>query len=83
MLKLPWIYSLERSEPHPSWKAKCLSVQVLSKIDFSKIGNNLDILDLSLHDQAEEVRLEAVISMPVIVLWSGYGFLTHMFKRLE
>ncbi|CDP14533.1 unnamed protein product [Coffea canephora] len=83
MLKLPWIYSLERSEPHPSWKAKCLSVQVLSKIDLSKIGNNLDILDLSLHDQAEEVRLEAVISMPVIVLWSGYGFLTHMFKRLE
>lgn len=83
ILKLPWVYSLATFEVHPPWKAKCLSIQVLSKMGFSQIGNNLDILDLSLRDEADEVRLEAVISMPLIVLWSGYGLLIHMFKRLE
>ncbi|KAL0334541.1 UNVERIFIED_CONTAM: Serine/threonine-protein kinase ATR [Sesamum radiatum] len=46
-------------------------------------GLDLDILDLGLHDEEEEVRIQAVISMPVIVLVSGFRSLMHMFNRLE
>ncbi|KAL5858563.1 hypothetical protein ACOSQ3_006021 [Xanthoceras sorbifolium] len=43
----------------------------------------LQVLDLALLDESEQVRIEAVLSVPVIVLWSGLDLLTHMFKRLE
>ncbi|KAL5788931.1 hypothetical protein ACOSP7_005880 [Xanthoceras sorbifolium] len=43
----------------------------------------LQVLDLALLDESEQVRIEAVVSVPVIVLWSGLDLLTHMFKRLE
>lgn len=69
---------------HPPWKAKCLSLQALSKLgSILHAGNNLNILDLSLNDEAEEVRIEAVRAMPLIVLCSGFCLLAHMFKRLE
>ncbi|KAL6991969.1 non-specific serine,threonine protein kinase, partial [Sarracenia purpurea var. burkii] len=45
-------------------------------------GTGLKVLDLGLQDEVEEVRTEAVISMPIIVLWYGLAILTHMFKRL-
>lgn len=48
-----------------------------------KTENILEVLDLGLHDNAEDVRLEAVIYMPMMVLWSGLGILAQMFKRLE
>lgn len=44
---------------------------------------DLEILNLGLRDEEEEVRIEAVLSMPVIVLFSGFGCLPHMFNRLE
>ncbi|XP_059653895.1 serine/threonine-protein kinase ATR [Cornus florida] len=83
VLKLPWTHCIVSSESHPPWKMKCLSIQVLAKIGpTSQSGNGLEILDLGLHDEAEEVRIEAVASMPVMVLWSGCGILPHVFKRL-
>ncbi|KAL2512513.1 Serine/threonine-protein kinase ATR [Abeliophyllum distichum] len=82
VLKLSWNCTPLIVEPSPPWKAKCLSVRVLSRIRLIK-HVHLDVLDLGLHDEAEEVRIESIISLPVIVLCSGFGFLTHMFSRLE
>ncbi|KAF5745781.1 serine/threonine-protein kinase ATR isoform X1 [Tripterygium wilfordii] len=84
VLKLPWTHFLAVNEPHPLWKIKCISVQVASKLGPSlKTESDLEILDLGLSDEVEEVRLEAMISMPVMVLWSGLEVLTHMFRRLQ
>ena len=69
------------TESNPPWRTKCLSVQVQSKIGPSlKTESILEVLDLGLQDEADEVRIEAVISMLVIVLWSG---LDVLFRRLE
>ncbi|WCJ39936.1 Serine/threonine-protein kinase ATR [Euphorbia peplus] len=84
VLMLPWTHSSMVSGPHPPWKAKCTSVKVLSKLGSSLNPESVvEVLDLGLHDEAEEVRLETVISMPFIVLWSGVGALAQMFTRLE
>ena len=84
VLKLPWTYSLPVTQVHFLWRTSCLSVQVASKVGTKlKTENLLELLDLALYDEAEEVRAEAIISMPVIVLCSGHGLLAHMFKRLE
>ncbi|XP_059445807.1 serine/threonine-protein kinase ATR isoform X2 [Corylus avellana] len=84
VLKLPWSHSLLITEPQNTWKTKCISVQVASKLGSSlKTEIGLEVLDLSLRDEVEEVRLEAVVSMPVIVFWSGLGVLTHIFRRVE
>ena len=72
------------TESNPPWRTKCLSVQVQSKIGPSlKTESILEVLDLGLQDEADEVRIEAVISMLVIVLWSGLYVLRHIFRRLE
>ena len=72
------------TESNPPWRTKCLSVQVQSKIGLSlKTKSILEVLDLGLQDEANEVRIEAVISMLVIVLWSGLDVLRHIFRRLE
>ncbi len=84
LLKLPWTHSHMVAGPHPPWKAKCTSVKVVPMLGNSlKTESVLEVLDLGLHDDAEDVRLEAVISMPMIVLWSGLGVLAQMFERLE
>ncbi|CBI37818.3 unnamed protein product, partial [Vitis vinifera] len=84
VLKLPFTHSFVLSESNPPWRTKCLSVQVQSKIGPSlKTESILEVLDLGLHDEADEVRIEAVISMPVIVLWSGLDVLRHVFRRLD
>lgn len=84
VLKLPWTHSLVVIESQQLRKAKCLSIQILSKMGpMSQSGSGLEVLDLGLNDGAEEVRVEAVVSMPLIVFWSGPGMLMHMFKRLE
>ena len=72
------------TESNPPWRTKCLSVQVQSKIGPSlKTESILEVLDLGLQDEADEVRIEVVISMLVIVLWSGLDVLRHIFRRLE
>ncbi|KAG8368042.1 hypothetical protein BUALT_Bualt15G0004300 [Buddleja alternifolia] len=83
VLKLPWNCP-PLIASHPPWKAKCLSIRILSRVGcITQQGVDLDILDLGLCHEEEEVRIEAVISMPVIVLCAGFGFLTPMFNRLE
>ncbi|KAF5185097.1 serine/threonine-protein kinase ATR [Thalictrum thalictroides] len=82
LLKLPWTHSLVLDTAQS--QTKCLSIQSLSMIGVGLTNENvLEILDLALHDEAKEVRVEAVISMPVIVLCSGLGILAHVFERLE
>ncbi|RVW38512.1 Serine/threonine-protein kinase ATR [Vitis vinifera] len=84
VIKLPFTHSFVLTESNPPWRTKCLSVQVQSKIGPSlKTESILEVLDLGLHDEADEVRIEAVISMPVIVLWSGLDVLRHVFRRLD
>ncbi|KAK7343322.1 hypothetical protein VNO77_11979 [Canavalia gladiata] len=84
VLKLAWTHMLTAIDNHCPWKAKCLSLQVVSKL-----GPNLnsevvlEVLDLGLHDEAEEVRTEAAISMPVMVLWSGLDVSSPIFERIE
>ncbi|KAI3924096.1 hypothetical protein MKW92_025362 [Papaver armeniacum] len=71
-----------RSTVYDSWI--CLSVQVLSKIGLAlKPESVLEILDLALGDEAKEVKVEAVIPIPMIVLCPGLGVLPHMLRRLE
>ncbi|CAN4112596.1 unnamed protein product [Withania somnifera] len=83
LVRLPWTSS-QSTDTYSSSKTKILSLCVLSKIGPVLQGeNDLDILDLGLRDTAEDVRIEAVISMPVILMWSGFGLLNHIFKRLE
>lgn len=82
VLKLLWNPTPLIIESIPPWKAKCLSVRLLSRVRLIK-HVHLDVLDWGLHDEAEEVRIESIISLPAIVLSSGFGFLTHMFSRLE
>ncbi|PON40311.1 Coatomer beta subunit [Trema orientale] len=83
LLKLPWTHSDIDRKPNHLSKAKCFSVQVASKLADRSSESDLEVLDLGLHDEAEEVRSEAVISMPVIVLWSGHRILSHIFRRME
>ncbi|KAK1273836.1 Serine/threonine-protein kinase ATR [Acorus gramineus] len=80
LLKLPWTHSLIATQAHPLWKTKCLSVQLFSMLKFE---TDLEFLDLALKDEAEEVRFEAIISMPLIVMFSGHGQLTNVLNRLE
>ncbi|GER42368.1 serine/threonine-protein kinase ATR [Striga asiatica] len=84
VLRLPWNCNHAVIESHPSWKAKCLSIRILSRLGCTAQHSvDLDILDLGLHDDDEEVRAEAIMSMPVIVLFSGSPLLRPMFGRLE
>lgn len=84
VLKLPFTHSFMLTESDPPWRTKSLAIQVVSKVGPSlNIESILEVLDLGLHDEADEVRIEAVVSMPVIVLWSGLDVLRHVFGRLE
>ncbi|XVE48802.1 hypothetical protein DITRI_Ditri01bG0031900 [Diplodiscus trichospermus] len=84
VLKLPWTHSLVVPKPRRPWKAKLMSVQVVSKLGprFST-ATSFEVLDLALHDEVEEVRKEALVSMPLTVIWSGLDTLANMFRRLE
>ncbi|TKY50719.1 Serine/threonine-protein kinase ATR [Spatholobus suberectus] len=84
VLKLPWTHMLVAIDNHCPWKTKCLSLQVVSKLGPSLNSKVvLEVLDLGLRDEAEEVRTEAVISMLVMVLWSGLDVLSPVFERME
>lgn len=84
VLKLPWSHTLLTIDHHCLWKTKCLSLQVASKLGPSLNREAiLEVLDLGLRDEAEEVRIEAVNSIPVMVLWSGHDLLSPVFKRME
>ncbi|KZV39346.1 serine/threonine-protein kinase ATR [Dorcoceras hygrometricum] len=84
VLKLSWNYCPSTIDYCSPWKAKCLSIRILSKIGFiAQNGVDLDVLDLGLRDEAEEVRIKAIIYMPLIIRCSDVSFLRHMFNKLE
>jgi serine/threonine-protein kinase ATR len=63
---------------------KCLFIQVLSKLGIKQNSTyDLELLDMAMHDEYEEVRCEAAISLPIFVLFSGPRLLEHMVNRLE
>ncbi|KAL1345297.1 serine/threonine-protein kinase ATR isoform X2 [Arachis hypogaea] len=66
------------------WKAKCLSLQVLSKLGPNLSSSVvLEVLDMGLHDEAEKVRTEAVISMPVMHFWSTLDISSPVIQKIE
>ncbi|KAJ8766984.1 hypothetical protein K2173_012493 [Erythroxylum novogranatense] len=83
-LKIPWMHPHLVGAQHSRAKTKCLSVQIASKLGHVlKTEIVFEVLDLGLDDEAEEVRSETLISMPVVILWSNLGLLPQLFKRLE
>ncbi|CAJ1977648.1 unnamed protein product [Sphenostylis stenocarpa] len=84
VLKLPWTHMLVAIDNHCPWKTKYLSLKVVSKLGPSLNSKVvLEVLDLGLRDEAEEVRIEAAISMPVMVLWSVLDVSSPVFERME
>ncbi|XP_042464961.1 serine/threonine-protein kinase ATR-like isoform X2 [Zingiber officinale] len=84
LLKLPWTYNSIIEQACQVGKIKCLCIQVFSKIGPKlKDESDLEVLDLAIHDEDEEVCIEAVTSMPVIVLCSGQIFFEKMLRKLE
>ena len=81
LLKLPWTHSVISSEPLS--KIKCISIRVASKLAESKNEPCLEVFDLGLNDEDEEVRSQAVASIPVVVFWSVLRVLSQILKRLE
>ncbi|KMT01328.1 hypothetical protein BVRB_9g213440 isoform A [Beta vulgaris subsp. vulgaris] len=82
VLKLPWSHFLGVIKTHQPWRTKCLSIHVLSKIG-PKSEHQFDVLNLGLHDEVEEVRMEAIMSMPVITLSSGFHTFSPIFTWLK
>ncbi|MED6179822.1 hypothetical protein PIB30_004466 [Stylosanthes scabra] len=84
VLKLPWTHVLSAVDNRCPWKAKCLSLQVLSKLG-PKFSSEvvLEVLDMGLHDEAEKVRTEAAISMPVMVFWSTLDISSPILEKIE
>ncbi|KAL9238429.1 hypothetical protein vseg_012850 [Gypsophila vaccaria] len=82
LLKLPWTHSLVAIESHQPWKAKCLSIKLLSQVG-PKSESELGVLDLGLRDESEEVRIEAVIALPVIIVTSTFHALPLVFERIK
>ncbi|KAK7280606.1 hypothetical protein RJT34_25671 [Clitoria ternatea] len=84
VLKLPWTHTLVAIDNQCPWKTKCLSLHVVSKIGPS-LNNKLvlEVLDLGLCDKCEEVRIEAAIALPVMILWSSLDVSYRVFDRIE
>ncbi|XP_074312882.1 serine/threonine-protein kinase ATR isoform X2 [Silene latifolia] len=82
LLQLPWTHSLEVIETHQPWRAKCLSIKLFSKIGH-KSESELGVLELGLHDEVEDVRIEAIRALPVIVLTSAFRALSPVFKHIK
>ncbi|XP_072968879.1 serine/threonine-protein kinase ATR [Typha angustifolia] len=84
LLKLTWDIQYLNAQACPVWKVKCLSIQVFAKVG-SRLNPecDLEVLDLAIHDEAEEVQNEAFISLPIIILYSGPSLLGNVYQRLE
>lgn len=84
ILKIPWTHSFVGNQSHPLWRIKCFSLQILTKIAFTvNSESDLAVFDLALHDEDENVKAEAVISLPILVLCSGLRLSVQMCKKLE
>ena len=85
LAQLVWVEPSLFDPPHHLVKIKCLFIQILSKIRANHfiMERYLEILDFALHDESHEVEAEAVISMPVIVFFSGGHVLEYCYRRLK
>ncbi|KAJ4806265.1 Serine/threonine-protein kinase ATR [Rhynchospora pubera] len=84
ILMVAWSNSHLFSPSGSLWKLKCLLIQVFSKLSMKlNATRELELLHLAMHDESEEVRCEAVISLPIFVLFSGPGLLEYMVDVLE
>lgn len=83
-LKIFRDHSLMAPEPKLTLKTKRFCLKLISVMGWlPQSGSELGILDLGLQDDAEEVRSEAVIAMPLIVILFRFDTLPQMVKRLE
>ncbi|KAI3815576.1 hypothetical protein L1987_15248 [Smallanthus sonchifolius] len=83
VLKVCWDHSFMTAEPCLPHKTKCFCLKIIPLMgSLPQSGSDLVILDLGLQDEAEEVRSEAVIAMPLIVLFR-FDILPQIVKRLE
>lgn len=83
VLKIPWTCPDIITSSRPQLESKSVSVQVASKLGVvCRIESILEVIDLGLHDEAEEVRIEAIISMPMMVFWSSVVGREQMHKWL-
>ncbi|TVU07548.1 hypothetical protein EJB05_40909, partial [Eragrostis curvula] len=63
---------------------KCLLIQVVSKIgNRLNAGSDLEVLDLAIHSGTAEIQNEALMSLPIIAMYSGPSMLGEMFNKLE
>lgn len=84
VLKLAWSNDSLLCHTDSIRKIKCFSIQILSKAGINPdVKCSFELLDMALADEDEEVQVEAISSMPVIILCSGYSLLKGMFERLE
>jgi serine/threonine-protein kinase ATR len=84
LLKRVWSDGHASTEACLDWKLKCLMVQVIAKIgDRLNTECYLEVLELAIHSEAAEVQNEALMSLPIIILYSGPRMLGVMFKKLE
>ncbi|KAD2392970.1 hypothetical protein E3N88_39947 [Mikania micrantha] len=84
VLKTCWDHSCKAVEPSLHWKTKCFCLKITPLMGcLPQSGSDLSILDLGLQDEAEEVRSEAVVAMPLIALLFRFDTLPQIVKRLE
>ncbi|CAL5040806.1 unnamed protein product [Urochloa decumbens] len=84
MLKLMWDDGHAVTQPSSDYKIKCLLMQVIAKTgNRLNDGCDLEVLDLAIHNGASEIQNEAIMSLPIIVLYSGPAMLGAMFQKLE
>ncbi|KAL9668772.1 hypothetical protein QQ045_006312 [Rhodiola kirilowii] len=81
VLKFPWTLNPGEDGHHPLEELKRLRVQVFSKIGLLKSESDFKAWYLSINYESEYVRMEAIISMPLIVIWAGA--IMRVFKKLE
>jgi len=84
MLKLMWDVGHAVTETSSNYKIEYLLLQVCAKIgNRLTSGCDLEFLDLAIRNGTAETKNEAIISLPIIVLYSGPRMLGAMFKKLE
>uniref|UniRef100_J3MHR6 Serine/threonine-protein kinase ATR n=1 Tax=Oryza brachyantha TaxID=4533 RepID=J3MHR6_ORYBR len=83
LLKLVWDDGYAAS-PTYSDKLKCLAVQIIAKIG-SRLNAecDLEVLELAIQSETTELQNEALMSLPIVVLYSGPKMLGAMFRKLE
>jgi serine/threonine-protein kinase ATR len=84
MLKMMWDDGHDVTQTTSDYKIKCLLMQVIAKLGQRlNAERDLEVLDLAIHNEIAEIQNEAIMSLPIIVLYSGPKMLGAMFKKLE